>query len=690
MLTLLCIIPVLVAGQVLWVAVVEGGPLRAQGERQANAIVEVPAMRGAILDWSGRVLAVNTARYDVALDPSVEGFTEEEAKAFFENMAGLLGRNASTLRRKVAQRSSPKYVLLERGVSERDKEVIESWEVPGLILHPRFARRYNYRRAAAHVLGHVDADGNGLAGLELQYNDFLRGAPGRRTAKRDRRGVLKASPEDQVLAPEHGQNLVLTVDLVHQAVLEEELARGVAESGARWGTAIAMDPRTGAILAMANVPTYDPNRPAAFPTEARRNRAITDRIEPGSTFKLITAVTAIEQGIVALEDSIETGPGWMMLHGHTLKDTHAYGTIPFIDVIAKSSNIGTAKVAMQIERGIFYQYARNLGFGQNTWVDLPGEVAGRLKKPSEWSGPTLSAMSRGYEVEVTPLQLLVAYSALANGGLLVQPYIVARREDLTGRTVWTARQDSIRRAFKRKTAQRILPAFERVVQAGTARQAQVQGLTVAGKTGTAIKVNDGRYDRGAYRATFVGFFPVEEPEVALLVMMDEPRTSIYGGVVAAPVFQRVSQRWLSSWPHLAAHQEADEEAMAPPPARPMPNVTGQPAAVAEGQLIAAGYRADRTEEARTPVRVVRQRPQAEAPVYPGTRVRLTLAADTTMDTMPDLKGLGVRQAAYWLASRGVDVRIEGHGLVVSQSPRAGAALPARAVLRCRQRMHERQ
>ncbi len=682
-LTLLSLLPLFVAGQVLRIYFFEGEALREQGRRQADSYVEIPAMRGAILDRAGRTLAVNTARYDLALDPMVPGF-DRVAATFYERLARLTGTPASTLRRRVRERSSPRYVLLVRGLTEEQKEAVEAWEVPGLILHPRFGRRYTYGTTAAHVLGFVDPDLRGLAGLELQYDEVLRGTPGRRAVQRDRRGVLKALPDGVLVEPRHGESLVLTIDLVRQTILEEELARGVAESGARWGTAIAMDPHTGAVLAMANVPTFNPNHRGTPPTEAQRNRAITDRIEPGSTFKLVAAVAAVEQGLVALEDTIDTGDGWMVIHGRTLKDTHAYGRISFADVIAHSSNVGVAKVVMQMDPGVFYQYARNLGFGQNTWIDLPGEVPGLLKKPSAWSGTTLTSLSRGYEVDATPLQVLAAYCALANGGLLVQPYVVAERRDMTGRTVWVAHQDSIRRAFRRETARALLPAFERVVEEGTAKAARIAGLRVAGKTGTALKAKGGRYDRGAARASFVGFFPADDPAVALIVVLDEPRTSIYGGVVAAPVFERIARRWIGTFPKVAARMQPEPEERPERVERPVPDVTGRPALVAANLLLAEGYRAERPspEEALAPVRG--QRPGPGEPARPLARVRLDVAAPDTADIrMPDLKGLSVREATFWLAAHGVDVRLEGEGVVVGQSPAAGTPLPERAVLRAR-------
>jgi len=633
-LTLVSIVPLFVAGQVGWIVFVQGGELQKTGQEQARSTVDIPAMRGSILDRDGRALAINTARYDLALDPTIDGFTKKK-RSFFDKLSSLTGTPASTFRTKVAERHSPQYVRLYRGLTEEQREQVESWDVPGIILSPRFARRYNYGTTAAHVLGHVDSDVQGIAGLELEYDESLTGTPGRRVVKRDRNGRIKAFVGGKVVEPKHGQTLRLTIDLVLQAALEDELQRGVDESKAAWGTAIAMDPSDGAILAMANVPTYNPNRPGAYPSSARRNVAITDRFEPGSTFKLVGAAAAVEQGIVSMNDSVATGDGWAVFHGHTMKDVSAYGTIPFKDVIARSSNVGMAKTASKIDPGIFYQYARNLGFGQPTYIDLPGEVGGVLKKPDAWSQTTLTSMSIGYEVAVTPMQLLAAYSALANGGLLVEPYVVQERQSMTGKTLWRNRPDSIRRALKPETADVLRPAFERVVNEGTGTEAKVEGLTVAGKTGTALKVSGGHYSKDLARASFVGFFPSDEPEVAVLVIVGEPKTSIYGGAVAAPIFRRVARRWAGAFPkvvdRIAAARDSIPDA-APPQRAPSVESASLPAAENE---------------------------------------------------MPDLSGLSARRAVFWLQNRGVEVSMNGPGVVAAQAPDPGAPLPDAARLRSR-------
>ena len=381
---------------------------------------------------------------------------------------------------------------------------------------------------------------------------------------------------------------------------------------------------------MANVPTYNPNRAGAATEATRRNRALTDRFEPGSTFKLVGAVAAVEQGIIGLGDSVETGDGWAVFHGHTMKDVQAHGTITFADVIAQSSNVGMAKTVDRLDRGTFYQYARNMGFSQPTWIDLPGEVGGVLKRTPQWSATTQTSMAIGYEVSVTPLQLLTAYSALANGGLIKRPYVVAERRDVTGTTLWQNEPETIRRAFKEETADTLRSAFERVVDAGTGTAAQIDGLRIAGKTGTALQVTDGEYSAEETRASFVGFFPADEPEVALLVVLGDPEGGYHGGEVAAPVFRRVARRWAGTFPSVVER------------------MTQQAASAPETDM---DFRSSNGS-------------------LPGVRP----------DAMPDLTGFSTRRAVAWLEAHGVNLRLKGQGEIVRQQPRAGEAFPAHVSL----------
>ncbi|MEM0963448.1 MAG: penicillin-binding transpeptidase domain-containing protein [Bacteroidota bacterium] len=673
----LLLLPVLVAVQLVRIQLDEGETLRAQGERQSESMIELAAQRGSIFDRRGRALVVNTARYEVAADPTVAGF-EERAEELYDLLGRLTDRGPDLFRQRVRDRSSRQYVVLVRDLEEASKDVLDLAGFDGLLIQGSYQRRYNYGTRAAHVLGHVTRDLNGVAGLELALDESLQGTAGRLATRRDRRGRVRAVVGGTRVEPRHGDDVVLTIDLVRQAILEEELADGVRAAGAAWGTAVALDPRTGAVLAMANVPTYDPNRAGQYSTAARRNHAVVDRIEPGSTFKLVTAIAALESGEVGLGDSFETGEGWRVFHGHTVRDMRGYGTLTFSDAIAKSSNIAMALAAREIGAGPMYQAARDLGFGQPTYVDLPGEVAGVLRPPEEWDRGTLTSMSRGYAVEVTPLQLAVAYAALANGGLLVRPYVVEeRREAGTGRVLWQAEADSVRRAFREETARRLMPAFETVVSAdGTARLASVSGLRVAGKTGTAQLASEGGYT-DSYRASFVGMFPAEDPEVVLAIVLHRPQNGYAGGQVAAPIFGATARRWIGTFPTIA-ERVAPAGILASREGAPMPPVAGLPATLAAHRVQAEGLGVRWDEDA--PWRPVTSQAAAGDSLRLGRAVRLD-ATQASADRMPDLRGRSMRQAVAWLRSLGVEPVVEGRGVVRSQSVSAGAALPASVTLR---------
>ncbi|MFT4605611.1 MAG: cell division protein FtsI (penicillin-binding protein 3) [Rhodothermales bacterium] len=671
MLTLLGLVPVMVGLQVLRVGLIDADDLEAAGNRQTAAVAEIPAMRGSIADRKGRTLVVNTARYDIAVDPSFRGF-DASAGGLYESLASITGRSAASYRRRVKGRASDKYALLERGLSITEVSRLQR-TTPGLLVLDRHSRTYNYGTLASHILGYVDADLRGLSGVELRYDDELTGTAGSRDMQRDRARRIRPVAGGKLVRPDHGETVVTTIDLVLQTILEEELHKGVVRAGAVWGTAIAMDPKTGAILAMANVPTYDPNRPGDRGVESRRNHAIVDRVEPGSTFKLMTAVTAVGGGHVALDDTVDTGPGWVMLHGRTLRDSHANGRIPFREVISLSSNIGSARVAERGTRGEFYQTARSFGFGMPTGIDLPGEIPGRLDRVEKWSASSLSAMSRGYGIQATPLQILNAYAAFANRGLLMRPYVVQEIRDLTGEVTWRAEPDSIRRVMSRELAEKLLPAFELVVTDGTAKKAAIPGVRVAGKTGTAWKVkNGGVYSSRHSIATFVGFFPAEDPLVAMLVMMDQPKLSIYGGEVSAPVFAAAAKRWMPS-----LLESERPEAMAYVDSVTVPALGGLPTLVAERRLLAAGLETGGFGDELA--QVTSQTSEAGSSKAVWTRVRVE-TSEVSMTEMPDLSGWTVRDAAFWLRQQGVEVQVQGNGSVKRQSPAAGATLPRQATI----------
>ncbi len=649
--TLMSLLPVVLAVNVLRISLVDGTELRARVETQSTSSISIAAMRGSIRDAAGRNLAVNVRTWTLAVDPTAKAARADMA-AWSADIARAANVPVSRVRRQIRNRASSQYAVIARGI-ELPKEQMDALRaIEGVRLEEGFDRKYHHGTATAHVLGHVDTDLRGISGLELLYDEVLTGTPGRQEVRRDRMNRRSFDVGLARVEPKHGESIVLTIDLVMQEIMEQELARGAEAAGANWGLAIAMDPRTGAILGMANWPTYNPNNPGGYPVAAQRNHAINDLIEPGSTFKLISAVAAVESANMSLTDTVDTGVGVEVRSGYELRDTHSLGRITFREVIQESSNIGMAHIADQLDTGRFYAYARDFGFDQPTWVDLPGEESARVKRPDRWSATTPSALSRGYEIQVTPLQMLTAYAALANRGVLVRPYVVQARHNAEGRMLWEAETEQVRRVFSRETAEALIPAFEAVVDSGTATQARLEAVRVAGKTGTASKYVNGSYSRSRYRATFAGFFPVGDPTVAMIVIMDEPRSSIYGGAVSAPVFRKIASRWLSAFPHLDTTPDPVPESVAGEQGAPefAADIQGAPGPAAETRAVAVSAGENSGPEMETDGR------------------------------MPDVRGLSARQAVRLLMSAGTDVTLSGEGVVRDQWPLPGAALASQARL----------
>lgn len=636
--TLVSLVPILVGFQILKVSILEGPELRESSQVQSIRYEKIPSIRGSIMDVELRPMAVNIEHYDLRVDPTAPRYAELSA-VFFERLSEITGKSPSSLKREVGRHPGNRFITLARGVNVSRDDIAYLETLPFAIIDRKPKRQYIYDEVAAHILGFVGTDG-GLAGIEKEFDQILSGREGRREVVNVGRGRIRAIPGGIVQRPEDGASIVLTIDLFQQAILEEELRRGVLEAGATWGTAVALDVNTGAVIAMANYPTFNPNDGGVY-TDARRNHAISDRMEPGSTLKVLTAVAAIETGAVTMDEMIDTGDGYLRHSGWDLRDTHPHGTIPFREVIKVSSNIGAALVSDRIDKDKLYQFARNLGFNQQTNIELPGEVITSVKLRSQWSKSTPSAMSRGYEIEVSPLQIALAYAALANGGVLLRPHIVKEIRDARGHIIDRTRVDSVRRAFSQETARKITPGFEDVVgEGGTAPEAAIRGLRIAGKTGTAKMTVNSRYSDQNYRATFVGFFPVEDPRVVLLVLMESPRKSIYGGIVSAPVFKRTVERWIPGMESIAQYVSGDSGKSS--------EDIGQDLSIS----------------------------MIEAPAISAR----SMAAQDTSRVMPDLSGLALRDAVAWLSKMGVRTRHKGHGMVQEQWPDPGSVLPEAASL----------
>lgn len=511
------------------------------GRQQERTVVLAP-VRGSIFDARGRLLAESVVSHSLYADPQ----SIDEVSTVVDRIGSVegLGVREEVLRARLGR--GGEFAWLARQVDDELYEKVMGLELPGIYSVEEHRRRYPNETLLSGVLGIVGIDGEGLAGVEHSLDKFVRGRPGVVTLLRDaRRGMYKVGPE-MGDGPVDGLNLVLTIDEVIQYVTEDALEEAVEESGAKSGTAIVVNPRNGAILAMASYPDFDPNEYGSYPQSNWRNRVVQDVYEPGSTFKIVTAAAAIEEGVVTPSELIDCGDGTIVLGGKTVREHagHAYGVISFEDVLVESSNIGTIKVGMRLGPDRLHDYSRSFGFGERTGLELPGESVGILRPVDQWSALSNGIISIGQEIAATPLQVVMATATIANGGLRVRPRIVDRVVGENGETVFQPPADEPVRVVSEKTAAVMNEMLKAVVSRGTGSNASIPEYVVAGKTGTAQKAGPGGYMANKTIASFTGYVPADRPRLAILVSIDEPRTSQYGGEIAAPVFREIAERSL--------------------------------------------------------------------------------------------------------------------------------------------------
>ncbi|MCZ6635131.1 MAG: penicillin-binding transpeptidase domain-containing protein [bacterium] len=621
---------------------------------------ELKANRGRILDRHGRVLATNLETQSFFVNNVSELDSLRAIAVRFSRRAG--GDESAILSR---LRKTRPFVWLARQMVDGPSEA-ELPEGVGRIVE--MGRRYPMGSLAAQVLGYTDPDNVGIEGIERAFEPLLRGRSGEMSSRVDARGHTLSALGAIRQLPEDGSDLVLTLDADYQSIAEEELARGVADFEADSGIAIVMDPSTGEILAMANVPLFDANAFSRVAPGVRRNRAVTDRFEPGSTFKVVAVAGALEAGLYSPEDSVFCEHGELKVAGGVIRDTHASGWLTVQEVLEESSNIGTIKIARALGAAGLYRMIKLFGFGDRTRSGLPGEVGVDLKHPSRWSKRSLETISIGQEIGVTALHVASAYAAIANGGMLMAPqiFLKAQRQDSLF-SVGSARR--IRRVMSPKGARMLTSILEGVVVRGTGSNARVPGFRVAGKTGTAQQVKEGYpgYDPDRYVSSFVGFLPVERPELLCLVAVDSPQKTRWASRVAAPVFRRIMQRILGLRKTSLRHRSV-ELAVDPEPAQgPLASLSGLTRASAGRVLERLGI-AHRFEGAGD--RVVGQVFQAdrqEALLYTTHRGQPRQGPIS----VPDVRGVGLRQAVYRLTTAGLRVEISGSGRVIGQVPEPG-------------------
>ncbi|MFQ5752404.1 MAG: penicillin-binding transpeptidase domain-containing protein, partial [bacterium] len=521
------------------------------------------------------------------------------------------------------------------------------------------------------------------SGIELAYDDYLSGKDGQSILQRDAKGKIIMPINSTTQQQKSGHNVILTIDNVLQTIAEEELKQAVQQFNARGGNVIISNPNTGEILTMASAPGFDANHATRYQPETWRIRAITDIFEPGSTFKIVTMMSALAGKYKKLNDIIYCENGRFEMFGEQINDAEKHGWLSVKNVFVHSSNIGTAKIAQEIGKENLFVASRKFGFGNKTGIELPGEVTGILKKPSEWSGFTLAAVSYGHEVAVTPLQVAMAYGAIANGGTLMKATIVKEITDQENRFIYKFQPQRIRKVMEPETARELAAIMVDVVEKGTGQSAKIPNIKIAGKTGTAQKplLNGKGYSTTKFVASFAGFYPAEGPKLLIYVTIDEPYPIHSGGNVAAPAFRNILKRILKLYnlptdPYLT---EAPDESP-----NLLPELIGRSKETAlhvlkdlniEPQIYGQG-------EFVQKLRLTTTMDKEE-----NRQIMLTLAdypQESEYTTIPDLKGMSLRKAVSELTRKGLKVKIFGSGRVVSQEPEAGSKskVGATCVIEC--------
>jgi cell division protein FtsI (penicillin-binding protein 3) len=620
--------------RLIFLQVIRHADMVARAERQHLHTIDAPAKRGDIVDRKGRVLATSVDADTIYAVPSEIGDAAATAAAICRALADCGDKERAMLAGRFTHRTSFTYV--RRQVSPDQKRRVERLNLDGLGFMKENKRFYPNKELGAHVIGHVGIDNNGLSGLEAAYDSRIRGKGGRVLVQTDAKRHAFSRFERP---PTVGSTIELTIDEYLQHVVERELHAGVLANHAAGGSAVVMNPHTGEILAMANEPTYNPNAYRDFGDGARRNRAVQDLYEPGSTFKVVTASAAIEESVMPITTMIDTNPGVIYIAGRSRPVTeyahHNYKLLSFTDVIVRSSNVGAIKIGLRVGTERLSRFVSRFGFGSPVSPDFPGESPGIVWNASQWTESALASVSMGYQVGVTPLQMVAAISSVANGGEFVEPRVI--RAVYRDNRRYAVEPKVLRRTINGDTAAALTTIMEGVVadEHGTANAARIPGYTIAGKTGTAAKLVNGRYSTSDYNASFVGFIPSRNPAVAIIVVIDSPHAGpTTGGLVSAPVFKRIAERTLQ---YLGVPPNVDPE----PPVLMARQDAGAPTAL----------------------------PAPSSPV-------VTLVADGAPGTVPDLLGLSARDAMQTLARLGVTARMSGNGFVVAQDPAAGSPIDA--------------
>ncbi|NLM96301.1 MAG: stage V sporulation protein D [Halanaerobiaceae bacterium] len=649
--------------RLFFIQVVYSSEYQKRAFEQRTRELKVEPRRGIIYDRRGRELAISASSETVVAIPlEIESAVDTARK-----LASVLNMDYNTVYNRITRKASAVYV--KRKVSEEEALAVKKLDLPGITFTEESKRFYPRNNLASHILGFAGIDSQGLEGLELSYDNYLKGKPGKIAIERDATGRYIPDGVKQYIAPEDGYNIYLTIDESIQYIAERELDKAMKEFQVSGGTVIIMDPRTGGILALANRPDYDLNNFADYPQKNWRNRAISDGFEPGSTFKIITTAAALEEGVVNENDRF-FDPGHIKVSGEILNCWRlgGHGSQTFTEVVQNSCNPGFVQVGMRLGKESFYNYIRAFGFGEKTSIRLPGEASGILANYDAIGPVELATLSFGHGITVTPIQLTTAVAALANKGMLMQPRLVEEIRDHDGNVVEKIEPVQARQVVSKETALRTLKLLEKVVSDGTGTSAAIEGYRIGGKTGTAK-----HYGAEVYDSSFIGILPVDDPQLVILVVFYDVTGPIYyGSQTAAPVFRNIAidtLRYLGISPKIDNNKNENTKEIVVPDVKNME--------VYEAENILRKNALDVKIIGRKDT-IIKQVPLAGAKVLENTTVLIFTEEDNEhkyYTTVPDFKGLKVEEAQNLSSQLGLILSVKGNGRITKQDIQPGERVP---------------
>lgn len=663
------------------IQVFESEKLKAWAQEQYLREYSVKAPRGLIYDRNGQVLALNKPCYDLELDTRAVSDPVSTAT----KLSKVLAESEALLLNKI--RKGHKFVVLSRGLEEQQVTAIKKMNISGLKITETSERVYPLKQRLAQVIGFVGVDGHGLSGVELDLDKYLTGRDGWGVLQKDANGKSLMPIDSATHEPEPGDDVILTIDYIVQTIAEEELSRAVARYQARGGSVIMTNPNTGEILALASVPGFDANRATQYQPETWKIRAITDIFEPGSTFKIVTMMAALASQVHKTSDIFYCENGKFKFFGKEINDPKKYGWLSFKNVFKYSSNIGTVKIAQEAGKDRLFRASRDFGFGVKTGIGLSGEASGILKNPMSWSEFSLAAIAIGHEVAVTPLQMAMAYGAIANGGLLMKPAIIKEIRNKENESMFRLKPEMTRRVMQRKVANTMAGILEEAVTSGTGEKAKISGLRIAGKTGTAQKPLQDMpgYSNSKFVASFAGFYPADQAKILIYLTIDEPHPVHSGGQVAAPTFRKMLERILNVYDEPPIrHVEIPSTKIQIAERTKVPDLVGRRKETAVKLLNDSQIKYEFWGAGEI-VQKQELRSDLDSKEKPVLLLSLSDYPNKTDYTvMPDLAGFSLRKAVGALALRGLTVQIFGSGRVVKQEPKPGAKIKvgSRCMLEC--------